>query len=137
MTQTITPYLTVRSAADAFAFYKQAFGATEICRVPTEDGQRVLHGAIAVAGGTVFLNDDFPDHGGAEAPNGRLAPGGVAIALPTVAEVEALYASAVAAGAKGFMPPQATFFSQSFAMLDDPFGYRWLLNGPAAAQAAA
>ena len=30
----ITPYLTIKGAADAIEFYKEAFGATENARLP-------------------------------------------------------------------------------------------------------
>ncbi len=38
--QTIFPHLCIQSAADAVEFYKKALGATEVMRVPHEDGKR-------------------------------------------------------------------------------------------------
>src|SRR5689334_535717 len=38
----VTPYLTVRDAAQAIEFYKRAFGARERVRMPTPDG-KVAH----------------------------------------------------------------------------------------------
>src|SRR5688500_11074538 len=36
---TVTPYLSVRGASDAIAFYVKAFAATEILRLPGPDGK--------------------------------------------------------------------------------------------------
>ena len=36
----VTPHLVCAGAADAIAFYKQAFGATEMIRLPGPDGKR-------------------------------------------------------------------------------------------------
>src|SRR5262245_63702507 len=60
-TQLITPYLTVNGAADAIAFYQKAFGATEMTRMPAQDGKRVMHACLAIKGGAVMLADEFPE----------------------------------------------------------------------------
>ena len=66
--QTIVPYLTVKGASEASAFYQKAFDAKENARHPAEDGKRLMHVALSVHGGDVFLCDEFPEHGGAPAP---------------------------------------------------------------------
>jgi len=42
----ITPYLTVKGAVDAIAFYQKAFGATENARMPAPDGKRLIHATL-------------------------------------------------------------------------------------------
>jgi len=130
-TQSITPHLTVKSAADAIAFYQKVFGATEKTRIPAQDGKRVLHAAITINGGTVMLADEFSEHGGVPAPSmDKPAPVAVAIECTAPAEVDATFRRAVAAGCKSTMEPQDTFWEARFAMLVDPFGHRWMLNAP-------
>src|SRR5215207_8680198 len=91
-TPPITPYLTVRGAADAIAFYQKAFGAKENMRLPAQDGKRLMHADLTINGGTVMLSDEFPeypDHGGAPAPSlDKPAGVAVAIAYDTPAEVD-------------------------------------------------
>jgi PhnB protein len=127
--QAVTPYLTVKGAAAAIEFYKTAFGATETGRHPAEDGKRLLHAALAINGGAVMLSDEFPEYSGTPAPTPE-KPTSVAIAIryDSPAEVDAIFARAVAAGANGWMKPDDMFWGDRFAMLDDPFGHRWMLN---------
>ena len=60
--QTIFPHLCIQGAADAVEFYKKALGATEVMRVPHEDGKRLMHAAIDIGGAQVFIHDDFPEY---------------------------------------------------------------------------
>src|SRR6266540_1262801 len=56
----VTPYLSIKGAAEAIDFYKKAFGATEIMRVPQPDG-RVGHAELQIGDSRVMLADEFPD----------------------------------------------------------------------------
>jgi PhnB protein len=129
--QPIIPYLTVKGAAEAIAFYQKAFGATENARMPAQDGKRLMHASLAINGGTVMLSDEFPEHGGMPGPT-RDKPAGVAVAMAFAkpAEVDAMFRRAVDAGAKGTLEPADMFWGDRFAMLLDPFGHRWMLNAP-------
>jgi PhnB protein len=133
-TQTIIPYLTVAGAAEAIALYAKAFGATEMGgRMPAEDGKRIMHAALTIKGGTVFLSDPFPEHDGTPAPTREKPAGvGIVIQVSTPAEVDATYKQAVGAGCTGTMEPHDAFWGARFAMLVDPFGHRWMLGGPMA-----
>ena len=57
---TITPYLTIKGAADAIEFYKRAFGAKERFRMPGPDGKTVGHAEIVIGNSIVMLADEFP-----------------------------------------------------------------------------
>jgi PhnB protein len=129
--QPITPYLTVKGAAAALDFYQKAFGASDIFSHPADDGKRLLHARMTINGGVVMLSDEFPEHGGTPAPT-REKPTSVAISVlfDTPAEVDAMFVRAVAAGANGWMEPEDMFWGDRFAMVDDPFGHRWMLNAP-------
>jgi PhnB protein len=130
----ITPYLTVRGAADAIAFYQKAFGATENTRMPAQDGKRLMHADITVNGGRILLSDEFPEHtehGAVHAPSpDHLAGVAVALHYGTPAEVDAVFRRAVDVGCKSVMDPADMFWHARFAMLHDPFGHRWMLNAP-------
>jgi PhnB protein len=130
-TQPISPYLTVKGAADAIAFYQKAFGAKEKQRMPAEDGKRLMHADLTINGGTVLLCDEFPEYGGPGAPtNGGASSVAITIQYAKPAEVDATFQRAVNAGAKSVQEPQDMFWDARFAMLTDPFGHRWFLNAP-------
>ncbi len=46
--RTITPYLTLRDAAPAIDFYKKAFGAQEVMRMPGPEGKGVMHAELRI-----------------------------------------------------------------------------------------
>lgn len=129
--QPITPYLTINGADKALEFYQQAFGATDIFRHPDKDG-RLFHARMVINGGTVMMSDDYSkDHGGPPAPTAdNPAPVAVSILLETPAEVDAMFAQAVAAGGNGVVPPEDMFWGDRFAIVVDPFGHRWMLAAP-------
>lgn len=131
MTQRIIPYLTVKGAADAIAFYAKAFGATETKRQVADDGKRLMHAALLINGGMVMLADEFPERGGTPAPTpGKTTPVAVAITYDSAGEVDATFDRAIAAGAKGRRSPTDMFWGGRFAVVEDPFGHRWTLSAP-------
>ena len=117
----ITPHICVRGAERAAAFYRDAFGAEEISRVPTPDG-RLMSLRLRMDDGDVHLADEFPELG-------VLAPpsiGGTAVVLSLdVADAEAVFARAIAAGAEVRQPLQDAFWGDRHGQLEDPFGHRW------------
>ena len=118
----VTPHLTIggRRAAEAVDFYTAAFGARELHRMPGDDG-RMMHCHLVINGGSVMLNDDFPEYrGGQEAG----APQGVTLHLQ-VEDADALWQQAVAAGATVLMPLEDQFWGDRYGQLRDPFGHRW------------
>jgi PhnB protein len=127
--QAIVPYLTVKGAGEASAFYQKAFDAKENGRHLAEDGKRFMHIALTIQGGDVFLCDEFPEHGSAPAPTAeRPAPVQITIQLEAPKDVDAVYAQALKAGAVGIMEPADMFWNARFAQLRDPFGHHWMLN---------
>ena len=56
----VTPHLICAGAADAIEFYKKAFDAVEVERVPGPEG-KLLHGAIRIGDSVVMLVDEFPE----------------------------------------------------------------------------
>lgn len=119
----ITPYLVVRKAADAIAFYARAFGASEIMRLPMPDG-RLGHAEIRIGDSVVMPADEFPEQGvvGPETLGNTTAS-----LLVYVEDVDAAFAKALAAGATELYPLRDQFYGDRNGTLRDPFGHKWTL----------
>lgn len=118
---TLTPHLICRGAAEAMDFYVKAFGAVDLARLPGPDG-RLMHGMVRIGDSHVFLMDEAPEWGSL----GPQSLNGTPIVLHLyVADVDAAFAQAVAAGAKAVMPPTDMFWGDRYSQVDDPFGHRW------------
>lgn len=122
----LSPHLTCRDCAAAIEFYKQAFGAEEMMRLPGPDG-RLLHAAIRVNGSMVMLVDEYPEMGG----HSPLALGGSPVTLHLmVDDADAVAARAVAAGAEITMPVADQFWGDRYGVVKDPFGHLWSIATP-------
>lgn len=117
----VTPYLIVDGAAEAIQFYKRAFGAAEVLRLPGPDG-KIMHAEIQIGNSRLMLADECPAMN-AIAPQG---PGkaGTTFCL-YVDDVDKMVEQAVAAGAKIQRPLQDQFYGDRSATLEDPFNHVW------------
>lgn len=141
----VIPHLVVRGAAKAIEFYKAAFGAEELGRMPiapefipgaAAGDERIMHASLKINGATFFLCDDMPDlcGGVSRAPAG---PSPVTLHL-CVANVDTAIATAAAAGATVTMPAEDMFWGDRYGQVADPFGHAWSFTHPLAnAQAKA
>jgi uncharacterized glyoxalase superfamily protein PhnB len=120
--QTVTAALTVRNGAEAIEFYKKAFGAEEIMRVPGPDGKSLMHAEIRVGNSRIMLGDESPAMG-CLAPVTLGGPGGSLYVY--VPDVDAAFKRAIAAGAKALMPVTDMFYGDRFGQVEDPSGHRW------------
>ena len=120
---TATPYLIVKGAADAIEFYKQAFGAAELFRVPGPDGV-LMHAEIKIGDSIIMLADEFPqmDALGPKTIGG--SPVGLMLYLANVDEV---FHRAITAGAKEIRPLQNQFYGDRSGTVEDPFGHKWTI----------
>lgn len=117
----ISAHIVVQGAARAAAFYRDAFGAEEVHRIPTPDG-RLMSVALRIAGGSVHLADEFPEMGVLAPPSVGGTP--VVLALE-VEDAESVFAAAVAAGAQVRQALADTFWGDLHGQLEDPFGHLW------------
>jgi PhnB protein len=117
----ISPHIVVQGAERAAAFYRDAFGAEELSRIPTPDG-RLMSVQLRIGDSLVHLADEFPEIGVLAPPTIGGTP--VVLALD-VADAETVFAQAVAAGAQIRQPLAETFWGDLHGQLDDPFGHRW------------
>jgi PhnB protein len=119
----IQPYLHIRGAAQAIEFYKKAFGATEIMRMPQPDG-RLGHAEIRLGDSVVMLADEYPERG----IHGPAHYGGAPMTLMFYTEnCDAIYEKATAAGAKSVREPTDQFYGDRMAGIEDPFGFQWYI----------
>ncbi|HEX7011507.1 MAG TPA: VOC family protein [Steroidobacteraceae bacterium] len=120
----VTPYLIVKGAAEAIEFYKRAFGATELFRMPMPDG-KVGHAEIKIGDSPVMLADEFPQMG-YRSPQ-TLGGAGVSLMI-YVDNVDRTFKQAVAAGAKELQPVKDQFYGDRSGSVQDPYGHVWTIS---------
>jgi len=119
---TLTPHLVVKGASQAIEFYKRAFGAEEIVRMPGPDGKSVMHAELKIGDSRLWLVDEFPAMGSL-GPHGI---GGTPVTIHVyVEDADAIFNQAVAAGAEVRMPIQDAFWGDRYGLIVDPFGHKW------------
>jgi PhnB protein len=121
---TLTPHLVVKGASQAIEFYKKAFGAEEITRVPGPDGKSLIHAELKIGDSRLLLVDEFPQMG-------CLGPqdiGGTPVTIHVfVEDVDTFFNQAVGAGAQVSMPLADMFWGDRYGQITDPFGHKWSL----------
>ena len=117
----VTPYLTVRGAAKAIDFYKEAFAAAEVLRMPMPDGS-VAHAEIKIGDSIIMMGEENPawDARSPQALGGT--PTGLMIYVP---DCDAVFNRAVAAGATVAKPLADQFYGDRSGTVIDPFGHQW------------
>ncbi|MFN0151795.1 MAG: VOC family protein [bacterium] len=121
---TVSAHLVIRGAAAAIEFYQKAFGAEVKGMMPSPDG-RVMHAEMRIGDSMIMLNDEFPEMG-AQSPS---ALGGSPVTMHIyVADCDALWNRAVAAGATVRMPLADMFWGDRYGVLADPFGHHWSIG---------
>jgi PhnB protein len=121
---TVTPYLCVNGAAQALDFYKKAFGAVEVMRMPQPDG-RIGHADIRIGDSHVMLADEFQEMGH-KSPK---TLGGTPVQLALyVEDVDGFVDRAVKAGAKLIRPVEDQFYGDRAGAVEDPFGHSWHIS---------
>ncbi|HEU5248672.1 MAG TPA: VOC family protein [Thermoanaerobaculia bacterium] len=120
----VTPYLCVKGGEKAIEFYKKAFGATEIMRMPAPGG-KIGHCELQIGDSRVMLADEFPEME-------FLSPqsiGGSPVTMHLyVEDVDATVASATGAGATLTRPVKDEFYGDRAGQVQDPFGHRWYVS---------
>jgi PhnB protein len=110
---TITPYLTVQGAGKLIDFLKLAFDAQETERIAAPNGA-IAHAEVRIGDSIVMMSDA----GGERAP----MPSGLYL---YVNDTDAVYKSALRAGATSIMEPADQFYGDRSAGVKDPAGNQW------------
>ena len=120
----LTPYLIVADGAGAVAFYAKVFGAKLRLKLDRPDG-KIGHAELEIGDSVVMLADEYPPMD-AKAP---AAYGGTPVSLHLyVADVDAVIAQAIAAGAKLKRPVENQFYGDRLGTVEDPFGHVWHIS---------
>jgi PhnB protein len=118
-TPSIAPWLAVRDAQEAVNYYKAAFGAVELYRLPADDG------TVAVAqlsvGGAVFWvqTDSNADAAGRDSGSVRM--------ILSVDDPDSVFEQAVAAGAT-VVAAMHEDYGWRTGRVTDPFGHDWEMS---------
>lgn len=121
--QGLTPMLFMEDAAAAVDWYAGTLGARERMRMPGPGGVGVLLAELDLAGAILMVSDADPDAG-------TVAPAGAGVSHAIylyVGDVDAVYRTALAAGATGIAAPEDRFWGDRVARIRDPFGHVWIL----------
>ncbi|WP_027346898.1 VOC family protein [Hamadaea tsunoensis] len=123
MTQ-LAVHLVVNDPDTAAAWYAEVLGAKETSRLPLPDG-RPLTVELLIGDTVLAVAGEWPDRGLRTPATMGGTP--AAFHLP-VADVDAVHARAIAAGATEFEPPHDAFWGDRTAQFLDPSGHRWAVN---------
>jgi PhnB protein len=120
---TLTPYIIVKGAEAAIAFYSKVLGAKEDFRIAEKNG-RIGHAELVIGDGRIMLADESPSFG-------ALSPvtiGGTPVKIHVyVADVDAVVARAKDEGAIVLRPVQDQVYGDRSGMIADPFGHQWFI----------
>jgi len=122
---TVTPYLYVRGGVKAIEFYKKAFNAKELFRIPGADGKSIGHAEVKIGDSVIMLADEVPEMG-VRSP--QTLNGHSASFLIYVENVDAAFKQAIDAGATVERPLENKFYGDRMGSLNDPFGHQWTLG---------
>ncbi len=122
MDRGVVAALALGDATAAADFYKAAFGAEEMIRLHADDGKRLMHCHLRINGGSMIINDCFPEYG-----HPVQTPQGYCLHLQ-VDDVDAWWERAVKAGATVAMPLEMQFWGDRYGQVTDPFGVLWSMG---------
>ena len=115
--RTYTPYYVVDGAAEFIEFLKKAFGAEETFRMPAAGG-RIGHAEVRIGNSMLMLADASPPDHPVRQLNGLLY----------VNDVDSVFKTAVAAGAKGRRQPENMFYGDRMGGVTDKWGNEWMIG---------
>jgi uncharacterized glyoxalase superfamily protein PhnB len=123
--ENLIPHLVCSPCTEAIEFYKKAFGAEEVSRLPAPDGKRIMHAQIRIGKSFIFLVDDFPEFCGGKSSTATALKGTPVSIHHYVENCDAAIKRAQDAGATVTMPAADMFWGDRFGVVTDPFGHKW------------
>ena len=102
----------------------KSFGATEVFRIESPDGAVVAR--LAVEGAEFWLSDESPEHANYSPES---LGGGTVRMILTVPDPDAMFARALAAGARSVVPVKEDY-GWRLGRVVDPFGHHWEIGHP-------
>ena len=116
----VAAYLCADGAADAIEFYKKAFGAEELYRLPNPDG-RLGHAEIKIGDTVLMLSDEWAEM---KVLSPKKLSGTAESFVLDVDDADASFKRAVDAGAIVERPLTDAPYGRGGWVID-PFGHRW------------
>ena len=117
----VMPMLVCRDAAAEIDFCKTTFGAVELVRRPSPDGN-VAHAALTIGGAMIMIEGEWPSLASrAPTPDGS-SP---VVIYVYVEDVDQTVERAVAGGAKVLFPVENQFWGDRIGWIMDPSGHVW------------
>lgn len=116
----VTPYLSIKGAAEALEYYKKAFGAIELFRM--EHDGKIGHAEIKIGDSPIMLADEFPEMDFVSPKTLGGSPVGIMI---YVEDVDNIFKQAIEAGGVEKKPVQDQFYGDRSGTLTDPYGHVW------------
>jgi PhnB protein len=120
----IAPWLSVRKSASAVDFYKSAFGASEVHRVESPDGDVVAR--LSIDGAEFWVSEESPEHGNISPSH---TTGSSVRMILTVADPDAVFDATLRAGATQVYPVSEGH-GWRVGRVVDPFGHHWEIGRP-------
>jgi PhnB protein len=118
---TLTPHIVCADANGAIDWYKKAFSAVELSRMPGPDG-KLMHGAVRIGDSVMMLAEEMPSWNSLGPNSLKGSPVYLHLYVP---DVDASIAQAVAAGATATMPATDMFWGDRYGQVQDPYGHKW------------
>lgn len=109
----ITPYLVIPQCAEAIDYYKRAFGAVEVARMPMPDGS-IAHAELKIGDSIIMLASGGPGW-----------PSTSSLTCLYVENCDETFVRAVEAGATVIEPVEDKFYGDRAGSIQDPYGQRW------------
>ena len=118
-TPSIAPWLTVRDGQQAIDYYKAAFGAVELYRLPADDGTVAVE-RLSVGGAVFWVQTD--DNASAAEPGA-----GLVRMILSVDDPDSVFDQAVAAGATVVAAIHEEYGWRT-GRVTEPFGHDWEMS---------
>jgi PhnB protein len=120
----LAPHIVVRGGLKAIEFYEEVLDADTQFLAMADDGKLVMHAALEINDGIVYLCDDFGVDGAA-APKAGGASVMIHLQLKKPRHVDAIMQKAVEHGAEIVFPAEDAFWGDRYGQIRDPFGHVW------------
>ena len=112
--KTINVMLVVKDAHKALKFYNNAFGAEVTMKLESPEG-RVIHAEMKIDDTIIMLVEGESS-----------GDSGIILQVYT-GDAEALFESAILAGASEVYPIEEQFYGDRAGRVKDPFGFQWII----------
>jgi PhnB protein len=121
----VTPSFTFKDSQKAIDFYKKALGATVLDIFPNLTGRGIMHATLRIGDSIVMMGDEMPS--GQSCKSAETLGGSPMSLFLYVANVDAAFKQALAAGGTELMPVADMFWGDRAGSFRDPFGYTWMI----------